>query len=170
MSGLSLDTIDIHSTDLYVSRGYPWPEWDLLRKEAPVFWYEREGIDPFWAITRHADVLTVSKRADVVNCSFGLSPSSFDGMSRHFRRELSRLCQTGGRRGKGLIMVFSAANDDAPTYLKPEDNVNGVLYTRPGPFGMTIAEIPAGRPVFSGYPMTPGVITTTLTPCVLSSS
>ena len=37
----------------------------MLRKEAPVFWYEREGIKPFWAITRHADVLTVSKRDDV---------------------------------------------------------------------------------------------------------
>ena len=61
----SLETLDIHSTDLYVSRGYPWREWDLLRREAPVFWYEREGIAPFWAITRHADVLEISKRADV---------------------------------------------------------------------------------------------------------
>ncbi len=61
----SLDTLDIHSKELYVSRGYPWREWDLLRREAPVFWYERDDIAPFWAITRHADVLTVSKRSDV---------------------------------------------------------------------------------------------------------
>ena len=61
----TLETLDIHSTDLYVRRGYPWREWDLLRREAPVFWYEREGIAPFWAITRHADVLEISKRADV---------------------------------------------------------------------------------------------------------
>jgi cholest-4-en-3-one 26-monooxygenase len=65
MSELSLDTIDIHTKELYVERGYPWAEWDLLRSEAPIFWYEREGIDPFWAITRHEDVLTISKRADV---------------------------------------------------------------------------------------------------------
>jgi cholest-4-en-3-one 26-monooxygenase len=65
MTALSLDTIDIHTTDLYVSRGYPWKEWDLLRKEAPVFWYEREGIDPFYAVTRHQDVLTISKHSDV---------------------------------------------------------------------------------------------------------
>ncbi len=65
MATLSLDTIDIHSTDLYVSRGYPFAEWDLLRREAPVFWYEREGIDPFHAVTRHADILTVSKHSDV---------------------------------------------------------------------------------------------------------
>jgi len=61
----SLDTLDIHSTDLYVSRGYPWREWDLLRREAPVFWYEREGIAPFWAITRHADILEISRRSEV---------------------------------------------------------------------------------------------------------
>src|SRR5678815_3582167 len=65
MASLSLDTIDIHSTDLYVSRGYPFAEWDLLRREAPVFWYEREGIDPFYAVTRHEDVLTISKNSDV---------------------------------------------------------------------------------------------------------
>ncbi len=53
---LTLDTIDIHSTDLYSSRGYPWADWDLLRAEAPVFWYERDDIEPFWAITRYDDV------------------------------------------------------------------------------------------------------------------
>jgi cholest-4-en-3-one 26-monooxygenase len=65
MPELSLDTLDIHSTDLYVERGYPWAEWDLLRREAPVFWYERDDIAPFYAITRHQDVLTISKRSDV---------------------------------------------------------------------------------------------------------
>lgn len=65
MTALSLDTIDIHDKDLYVTRGYPWQEWDLLRREAPVFWYERDGIDPFWAVTRHEDILTISKHSDV---------------------------------------------------------------------------------------------------------
>ena len=65
MAEPSLDDLDIHNPDLYVSRGYPWREWDLMRREAPVFWYERESIDPFWAVTRHADILTISKRSDV---------------------------------------------------------------------------------------------------------
>lgn len=64
-AALSLDTLDIHTPELYLERGYPFAEWDLLRREAPVFWYEREDIDPFYAITRHEDVLTISKRADV---------------------------------------------------------------------------------------------------------
>ena len=65
MAALSLDTIDIHSKALYVTRGYPFAEWDLLRREAPIFWYERENVDPFWAVTRHADVLTISKHSEV---------------------------------------------------------------------------------------------------------
>lgn len=101
----------------------------------------------------------VSARADVVNCSFGLPPSSFDPMDRNFRQELRRLGETGGRRGKGLVIVFSAANDDAPTYLSAADNVQGVLFTRRLPFGGTgISGIGPGLPVYSGYPMTPGVV------------
>lgn len=65
MAAPCLDTLDIHSTDLYVTRGYPFAEWDLLRREAPVYWYERDGIDPFYAVTRHEDVLTISKHSDV---------------------------------------------------------------------------------------------------------
>nr|MCS5635392.1 hypothetical protein [Myxococcota bacterium] len=61
----TLEDFDIHTKELYVTRGYPWEAWDLLRREAPVFWYEREGIAPFWAITRHADILTISKRSDI---------------------------------------------------------------------------------------------------------
>jgi cholest-4-en-3-one 26-monooxygenase len=56
ISATSLDEIDIHSTDLLQTRGYPWAEWDRLRDEAPVFRYERDDIEPFWAITRYDDV------------------------------------------------------------------------------------------------------------------
>ncbi len=56
VASLTLDTIDIHSTDLLASRGYPWAEWDLLRAEAPVYWYDRPDIEPFWAVTRYDDV------------------------------------------------------------------------------------------------------------------
>ena len=60
---LALDSIEIHDAHRYAERGYPWEEWDLLRREAPVYWYERDDIEPFWAITRHADVLAVSRDA-----------------------------------------------------------------------------------------------------------
>ena len=60
---LTLDQIDIHSIAKYETDGYPWAEWDLLREEAPCFWYERDDIAPFWAITRHADVKAIGSDA-----------------------------------------------------------------------------------------------------------
>ena len=58
---LTLENLDITDTALYLTRGYPWKEWDLLREEAPVFWYQRPRFEPFWAITKHADVGFISR-------------------------------------------------------------------------------------------------------------
>jgi cholest-4-en-3-one 26-monooxygenase len=62
---LDLDTIDIHRPQRYAEQGFPWAEWDLLRSKAPVFWYERDDVEPFWAVTRYDDVMTISGRPDV---------------------------------------------------------------------------------------------------------
>ncbi len=56
----SLDDLDIHTARLYGEHGYPWAAWDRLRAEAPVYWYDRPGITPFWAITRYDDIRFVS--------------------------------------------------------------------------------------------------------------
>ncbi len=55
-----VDDVVIHDTERYAAEGYPWAEWDLLRAEAPVYWYVRDNIVPFWAVTRHEDVKWVS--------------------------------------------------------------------------------------------------------------
>ncbi len=62
---IALTTLNIHRATDYARDGHPWAAWDLLRREAPVFWYERDDVEPFWAVTRHADVLTVSNHPDV---------------------------------------------------------------------------------------------------------
>ena len=54
----------IHPDD-YAAYGYPHPLWKRLRREDPVhFWTRTEGL-PFWAITKHADIVTIGKRPDV---------------------------------------------------------------------------------------------------------
>ena len=65
MGALTLDTIDIIDPDLYVQRGYPHEEWALLRQQAPVYRYERPGVEPFWAITRHEDIVNVSRQPNL---------------------------------------------------------------------------------------------------------
>jgi cholest-4-en-3-one 26-monooxygenase len=62
MAALTLDSIDILNPDLYVERGYPHEEWALLRRMAPVHYYQRPDVDPFWALTRHADIVNVSRQ------------------------------------------------------------------------------------------------------------
>lgn len=69
MAALTLDTVDILDPDLYVQRGYPHDEWTLLRKQAPVFRYERPRVVPFWAVTRHADIVTVSRQPELFRSS-----------------------------------------------------------------------------------------------------
>jgi cytochrome P450 len=50
--------------DAYAEHGYPHDIWTRLRRESPVFWWEEtEGV-PFWAITKHADIVTIGKQPD----------------------------------------------------------------------------------------------------------
>jgi cholest-4-en-3-one 26-monooxygenase len=58
----SLDTIDIITPDHYQRDGYPHAEWAYLRKHKPVFWCDRPNFDPFWAITKHADIIFISRQ------------------------------------------------------------------------------------------------------------
>jgi cholest-4-en-3-one 26-monooxygenase len=74
-----LDSIDIHSIERYLANGYPWAEWDLLRREAPVYRYERAGIEPFWAITRYEDVHVVGRAGETfINGGSRLRLASID--------------------------------------------------------------------------------------------
>jgi len=57
----TLDEIDLVSPELYGQRGYPWAEWATLRREAPVYWYDRPGVAPFWAITKYDDIQRISR-------------------------------------------------------------------------------------------------------------
>jgi len=76
----TLETLDITDTDLYVKRGYPWKAWDLLRKEAPVFWYERPGFEPFWALTKYEDVAFVSRSPELFSNRQRLRLNDIDGV------------------------------------------------------------------------------------------
>jgi cytochrome P450 len=58
-------TLDIASPEHYERHGYPHAEWTWLRRHAPVFWYERPNVEPFWALTKHADIVEVSKQPEL---------------------------------------------------------------------------------------------------------
>lgn len=115
MSSESIGDLRLTNEDRMGTEGYPWAEWDRLRREAPVSWYEPpEDYDPFWSITRHADILTISKRSDVFVSSrrLRLFPRTSD---RHMRARREALeAQLGPANGAPLSF-----NDmDAPHHLK----------------------------------------------------
>ena len=74
-----LRDLDIMSSEVYRTSGYPWRAWDILRHEAPVYWYERPGMAPFWAITKHEDVLLISKTPAIFVSSQRLVISDREG-------------------------------------------------------------------------------------------
>ena len=65
MPGVSM-TVDIDPLDLvdparFARDGYPHHVWTRLRAEAPVAYIEPPGHAPFWAITKHADILAIER-------------------------------------------------------------------------------------------------------------
>jgi len=115
MNSESIGPLRLTDEDRMASEGYPWEEWDRLRREAPVLWYEPpEDYDPFWSISRHADILTISKRTDVfVNRHrLRLFPRALEAPMRATREALE--AQFGVANGAPLSF-----NDmDAPNHLK----------------------------------------------------
>ena len=63
--GLDPATLDLVTPEHYEQTGYPHPEWTWIRQNDPVFWYERPNVDPFWAITKHADIIEIGKQPDL---------------------------------------------------------------------------------------------------------
>ena len=69
----SLDQIDITSRSIYVERGYPWEAWAQLRREAPVYWYDRPGARPHWAFTKYQHIQDVSRNPSVFSSATNLT-------------------------------------------------------------------------------------------------
>ncbi|XYI04325.1 hypothetical protein ACMHYB_21830 [Sorangium sp. So ce1128] len=57
---MTLETVDILDPDLYLA-GAPHDRFEILRREAPVYWHPEPAGRGFWAITRHADVARISR-------------------------------------------------------------------------------------------------------------
>jgi len=69
-------TADLSGIDLLAptwGAGEPHDQFDLLRREAPVFWHHEppEKGPGFWAVTRHEDVRTVSRDSDTYSSELG---------------------------------------------------------------------------------------------------
>ena len=55
--------LDVISDEKYEREGYPHAEWAWLREHDPVRHFTHESTDPFWAITKHKDIVEIGKRS-----------------------------------------------------------------------------------------------------------
>ena len=68
---MRLEDIDLADPEFYVD-GVPHEAFALLRKEAPVHWLpEPDGGPGFWAVTRHDDIVHVSKHPELFSSERG---------------------------------------------------------------------------------------------------
>ena len=62
---------DLINASAYGQNGVPHELWTHLRKESPVYWYAQRGHTPFWAITKHEDIMEVSSQPDIFSSEAG---------------------------------------------------------------------------------------------------
>ena len=67
------DGLDLVSSHAYANKGVPHDLWTRLRAESPVHWCTPAGFEPFWAITKHADICEISKQPDTFSSTNGIA-------------------------------------------------------------------------------------------------
>jgi cholest-4-en-3-one 26-monooxygenase len=83
--------INLVDKDFYWRNGAPYDQLDWLRANKPVYLHEGDterGWPGFWAVTKHADVVQVSRRSDLFSSSRKLA--LFDEVPEE-QRELQRM-------------------------------------------------------------------------------
>ena len=53
------------------ARAVPYDQFELLRRDAPVYWHEHPAAQGFWAVTRYDDVRAVSRDHDTFSAELG---------------------------------------------------------------------------------------------------
>ena len=61
-AAVPLDELDVIGPDTYAENGYPHAAWKRLRRESPIHWFDLPDGVGFWAVTRRADVVSISKQ------------------------------------------------------------------------------------------------------------
>ena len=90
------DGLDLVSSHAYAEKGVPHDLWTRLRAESPVHSCAPKDFDPFWAITKHADICEISKQPEIFSSAPGIA------MIRRAEEEAVR----SGNEGFGAMRVI----------------------------------------------------------------
>lgn len=81
---------DITAHDTYV-QGFPHAAFKRLREDDPVVWIEESDASGFWAITKHADVIEVSRDHGRFTAARGIRMEDMDADELEARRSMMEL-------------------------------------------------------------------------------
>jgi cytochrome P450 len=70
---VSIDPADLVDPERYAQRGYPHEVWTRLRAGEPVARIEPPGYKPFWAITKHADIMHIASQPSRYSSAQGIT-------------------------------------------------------------------------------------------------
>ena len=70
---LDIDPLDLVDPERFARHGYPHDVWTRLRAEAPVAYIEPPGHPPFWAVTKHADIVQVATQPQLFSSAQGIT-------------------------------------------------------------------------------------------------
>jgi len=73
MTEIDIDPLDLVDPVRYARGGYPHAVWTKLRAEATITRVKADGYEPFWAITKHADVLQVASQPERFSSAQGIT-------------------------------------------------------------------------------------------------
>jgi len=60
----ALDELDVIGPDYYMQHGQPLEAWRRLRAESPIHWFDLPGGVGFWAVTKRADIVWLSRQPE----------------------------------------------------------------------------------------------------------
>jgi cholest-4-en-3-one 26-monooxygenase len=70
---VDIDPLDLVDPVRFAHNGYPHEVWARLRAEAPVAYIEPPGHPPFWAITKHSDIVEVATQPQLFSSAQGIT-------------------------------------------------------------------------------------------------
>jgi cytochrome P450 len=100
-SVLSLDDVDLEN-DVFAER-VPHETFALLRREAPVHWYEWKHGRGYWCVTKHADVVAVSRDTKTYSSAQGANLEDLDEEMRVARQSMLETDPPRHSRLRGLV-------------------------------------------------------------------
>jgi cytochrome P450 len=100
-SGLRLEDVDLEN-DVFAER-FPHDTFALLRREAPVWWYDWPLGRGYWCVTKHADVVAVSRDTTTFTSEQGANLEDLDEEQRVARQSMLETDPPRHTRLRGLV-------------------------------------------------------------------